>query len=195
MKSVLVTASSSTPISLAEAKEHLRVTTTGDNDYITELIKAAVERVEDLTGRKLMPQTWRTYYDEWPDSDSIELPYGPLIGVASTGIVYKDSEGSSTTLSSTMWDADTAAVPGRVCLDYNDDWPTVTLHNMNPISIDAEYGSTATSLIPHQLIHAAKILIGHWYEHREPIITGAIVSQVPMSVKALCAAKDIRGYR
>lgn len=46
------------------------------------------------------------------------------------------------------------------------------------------YGSTA-STVPAAIRAAMKILIGHWFEHREPVVTGTIVAQMPMSVDAL----------
>lgn len=49
------------PVTLAEMKVHLRTFAgdTGEDDYITGLIKGAREWVEDYSGRALFDQTWR----------------------------------------------------------------------------------------------------------------------------------------
>jgi hypothetical protein len=39
--------------------------------------------------------------------------------------------------------------------------------------------------VPADLLHAVKMLAGHWYENREPIIVGQAISNVPWSVNAL----------
>jgi uncharacterized phiE125 gp8 family phage protein len=54
------------PITLNEAKAHLRVFGTDDDGYITSLIAAARQSAESLTDRALLPQTWELALDEFP---------------------------------------------------------------------------------------------------------------------------------
>lgn len=56
------------PITLSEAKAHLRVTDTVEDALISNLIKAAREEVEQATGLALITQEWRLYLDSWPPS-------------------------------------------------------------------------------------------------------------------------------
>ena len=124
LKTVMVTSSiQGEPITKEDLKNHLRmeVGETAENDYLDSLIKVARDRVEEITNRKLMPQTWRLYLDSWPNKDYISLPYTPLQSVPSTGIVYTNSDGDSTTFSSTGWSASTNVEPGRIVLSlkYN----------------------------------------------------------------------------
>jgi uncharacterized phiE125 gp8 family phage protein len=179
MKTVIVTSATGEPITLAEAKEHLRVNTTDNDDYITNLITVARQRVEEITNRKLMPQTWKVYYDAWPSSgdnyDHIDLPYPPLSTVPSTGIVYTNSDGDSTTFSSTAWASDTVSEPGRVVLEYDDDWPTETLHNRNPIAIEFQCGYSGSTAVPERIKQAIKIILAELYEQREISVVGQSV--------------------
>ena len=60
----LVTAASTYPVTLAEAKLHLRVDSTDEDTLITALITAATEMCEQKTGRAIMQQTWDVTLDK-----------------------------------------------------------------------------------------------------------------------------------
>ena len=54
------------PLSLAEAKAHLRVPHADDDAYISTLIVSARLRVERQTGLRLITQNWSQFMDCWP---------------------------------------------------------------------------------------------------------------------------------
>lgn len=63
------------PVTLAEAKTHLRVTYTDDDALIAELITAARQWFEEQTYRALVTQTWDLKLDELPRGDDpIRVP-------------------------------------------------------------------------------------------------------------------------
>jgi len=187
MKTVLVTSSTGEPITLEDLKAHLRIMPgeTEDDDYLNALISMSREYVEQVTNRKLMPQSWKLYLDAWPDKDYVQLPYGKVVSVPSTGIVYTNSTGDSTTFSSTAWSASTASDPGRVYLEYDSDWPTVTLDNKDPISVEFVCGYSTRAKIPGSIKHAMKVVCSNYYENRESIVTGMTVTASIPIVKAL----------
>ena len=47
----VITPASTYPVSLTEAKSHLKVDTTADDTYITSIIKAATQLSEEYTNR------------------------------------------------------------------------------------------------------------------------------------------------
>lgn len=100
MKISEVTPPTSDPVSVAEAKQHLRAVDSDEDEYIGTLITAAREQVEDITRRALMTQTWDYFLDEWPDDDYITLPWGKLASV--TSVKYKDSDGVETNLTKAL---------------------------------------------------------------------------------------------
>lgn len=59
MQASLTTGPASEPITLAQAKLHLRVDGAGDDALITALIVAAREQAEFLLGQRLVTQTWQ----------------------------------------------------------------------------------------------------------------------------------------
>lgn len=166
MKTVLKTAAAFIPVSIVDAKTHMRVTDTVDNDYIEGLINAATGHVEQITGRKLINQTWYLYLDQFPGDFALTLPFGNTFSV--TSIKYSDQGGVEHTFSSGNYTVDIAAVPGRLVLDFDASWPSDTLFTVNPIVVEfvAGYGAAAAD-VPDGIRHAIKFLVSHWYENRE----------------------------
>lgn len=182
MKTDIVIGPAETPITLVEAKSHC-VATDDDDTYLTDLIEVATEYVESVTGRKLVTQTHKRLLDEWPLNDEIKLPFGRTQSI--TSIVYKDYLGVDTTMDSGDYILDPSSTPGRVVLSYDKSWPSTTLYNVNPITITFVCGYGAASAVPSRLKHAIKMLVAHWYEHREEAVIATIVSNIPKATDAL----------
>lgn len=150
----LVTAPVVEPVSLSRTKDWIRVDISDDDTLIDSLITMARRHLERHLWRAFELQTWDVWLDDWPSGqDYIALPYAPLLAV--THVKYTDSDSDLNAFSTDYWAADTDAEPGRVVLEYDETWPTVTLHPKNPINIrytcgydDTEYtnqGDWATS--------------------------------------------------
>jgi uncharacterized phiE125 gp8 family phage protein len=171
------------PVSLAEAKLHLRVDIADDDTLITALISAAREYFEGATGRALITQKWRLSLETWP-GNVVELPRAPLVSV--DDFEYIDSAGTTTDVGAAVYDVDTDSEPGRIVLAYGQTWPSTTLAIMNPIQIEytAGYGAAATA-VPEHMRQAIKLLVAHWYENREPVSAGEVAREVPFALKSL----------
>jgi uncharacterized phiE125 gp8 family phage protein len=171
MRVTTVTSATGEPITLEEVKKHLRLELgeTNEDDYLEDLIISARQRVEAITGRSLMPESKYYYLDDWEvdNEDYIQIPNPPLRSIPSSGVSYTDSDGDSTTFSSTAWSSDTASIPGRLVLDYNDSWPTDVLDDNNPIRIQFQCGYSTRAAIPRSIKTAMKILVADMYENRE----------------------------
>ncbi len=81
MRLKLITAPAAEPITLAKAKNHLKVDSNDENALITALITAARQLGERETKRAFITQTWKLYLDESPSE--IEIPKPPLQSVES----------------------------------------------------------------------------------------------------------------
>src|SRR5688500_11691380 len=103
------------PVTLDEAKAHLRVTTADDNTLITALIAAARQLVEDFTNRSLITQTWEWRLDAFP-SWTLCVPQAPLVSV--TSIQYVDPSGVTQVLANTEYLVDAQSQPGRITPAY-----------------------------------------------------------------------------
>jgi len=156
---VCYTAPTAEPISLTEAKLHLRLAVdavgaaayTAEDSELTGRIAAVREAAETETWRKLVLQVWDLYLDEWPDEEII-LPYPPLMSVEF--VKYTDTAGVVTTLATTEYIVDRASEPGRIVLGYDKSWPDVELYPVNPIQIRFKCGY----LVPFTATAATDVL-------------------------------------
>lgn len=172
------------PITLAQAKIHLRVDHTADDDLIGALIVAAREYCEDVLGRALIAQTLEGVLDGEP-GDVIELPRPPLISVQS--IKFYDEDDVATIVDPAEYLVDRTSERGRIVLNAEGEWPDVNLRPANSVVIEfsAGYGDAAED-VPAKFRQAMLLLIGHWYTHREEVAVGSGQAlQVPMSAAAL----------
>lgn len=185
MAHVLVTAPASEPVSLAEAKLHLRVDATDEDTLITALITAARQLVEEETWRALVTQTWDYVADEWPAGDSIALPRPPLQSV--TSITYIDEDGVTQTMPAADYIVDT--YQHRVVLAEDAEWPSADLYPTAAVRVRYVAGYGAASAVPGPIKAAMLLLIGHLFENREAVASGAGVAsaELPLGVRALLA--------
>jgi len=171
------------PITLAEAKTHLRIIHDEEDNYIMGLISAARKWCEYYQNRAYITQTITAKCDAFPLT--FVLPMPPLVSV--TSIQYIDTAGSTQTLSSSYYDVDTYAEPGRVTEAYSYSWPaTRIIDNAVTITYVAGYGDPAD--VPEHIKHAIKLMVSHFYEMREPVVENTTITNVPMSVKSLLSA-------
>lgn len=188
-----VTEPTTEPLTLQEAKDHLRLEHNLDDVYVQALIRAAREYVEKVTWRALMNQTWLATACGFPTRcDFIELPKGNLVSVEA--VTYLDGAGVQQTLSPTLYELDQDSVPGRLWLMYGASWPT-TLDRWNAVRVRyvAGYGTT-TDKVPQPVRQAMLLLVSQMYEHRVPEITGTIVAKVNFAVEALLAMYRLRRF-
>lgn len=153
------------PVTLAEAKDQLRVCHNADDTRITNLIVAARQQAEMVSRRQFITATWELKLDDFPlGEDYIKLPYPPLQSV--TSIAYIDADGVSQTLASSVYDVDTHREPGRITLAYNQSWPTIRdQENAVTVTFKAGYGDAAGD-VPDAVKEAIKLYIEDLYDGR-----------------------------
>jgi len=160
------------PITLTEAKAHLKVDHSDEDAYIAALIKAVTTRVEAYTGRSLINTQYQWKLDCFPGGCEMKLPKPPLVSIDS--ITYlASSDGASTDWGSTYYSADTVSQPGRLYPAYEETWPTNVraIQNAVTIKFTAGYGTASTN-VPADLRHGMLMSIGHIYENRQDVVVG-----------------------
>ena len=152
----------SEPVTLSEAKTHLRVDVSTDDTYITTLITAARQIVEKYLNRALINTTYTVLFDRLPTC--IKLLYSPVSSV--TSISYKDTAGASQTLNSSLYVVDTHNEPGQITPAYGADYPS-TYGQADAVTVTyvAGYGASASD-VPDAIKQMILILIGDMYDNR-----------------------------
>ena len=179
----IVTPSSAEPVTLTEAKLHLREDGTEQDTRIESLISAAREYIEGQTGRYLMSQTIRQYFDDFPEIGCpIRLDVAPVQSVSSVN--YLDEDGTSMVLATSDYRSDVTSDTTRIEEGYDSTWP-VTRGVVNCVWVDVVAGYASASAVPRGLRQAILLLVGHWYENIEAVVIGTTPNEVPLAVQSL----------
>lgn len=174
----------SEPVTLAEAKAHLRLEHPLDDVTVTSLIVAAREYVEEYLWRALISQTWDLTIDAFPVfGGDIPLAKGDVQSV--THVRYDDPAGVEQTLASSKYIVDGYPPPRLVLRRAETGWPETTEDALAVrIRFVAGYGATAAA-VPQAIKQAILLLVSQLYEHRTPEVTGAVIGQVKFAFEAL----------
>lgn len=189
------------PVTLAEAKAHLRVDIADDDAYIGTLIKAAREWVEEYLDRTLVHTQWVMRLDKFPDDGTqlVELPRPPMVtsGTATAvAVTFTFENGTTSTYSASDYRVDRNATPGAVGTLYGYAWPP-HLWDDNSISITwwGGYGPTGSS-VPAAIRHAILMLVAHWYDtSRSGVLVGSISKEIEFGVSSLLDSQRWGSYR
>ena len=190
---VRITSPAVEPVSLAFAKQHFRVDTEADDLYIQSLISVARQYVEDVLDITICSTVWEVKYDLFPVW-AIVLPRLPMLDRAVT-VTYRSGDGTYSSLSSaTDFQVDASVLPGRIYPQWARSWPA-TRGDENSVTVrySAGYGDDGQSA-PPIVKHLILLLTAHWYDTRQPAVTGAPQS-VPQTFDTLLAAASMGVYR
>ncbi len=171
------------PVSLADAKQHLRVDTDDDNLYITALISSAREWAETYIDRTFVETQWTMRLDFFPVE--IELPRPPMhTTLTATVVTYTLDTGSTATLSASDYRVDRHSTPGVIRNLYGGSWPS-NRDDQNSITVTwwAGYGADSTKT-PKAIRHAILMLVAYLYERRMAA-DSVPANEIPFGVKSL----------
>lgn len=167
--------STAEPITLLDAKDHLRVSSSADDPLIMSYIAAARDWIENRTRRTCANKTYHLTLDDWPLGGEIVLPRSPLNGSTRVIVQYLPTTAASTgylTLASTNYIVDDQNEPGKLVLKSANAWPTASLKAANAVRVTFRAGYDASTDIPVGIRHAVKLMVGDLYENREGGGTG-----------------------
>lgn len=164
MNRLVIDKPGSEPITLGQAKQHLRVETTDEDAIISMMIKVAREQIEAATGRFLMRQTIDLQFDCF---DNPMRLVAPLVSV--TSVKYIDTAGALQTVAGTTYVVVAPTVRpeprGFIHLALNKDWPTIA-EIANAVTVRCVVGASDPSEVPAALRHAMLLIIADLYENR-----------------------------
>ncbi len=190
-------APTTTPLTLAEAKAQLNISSTSDDVLIARLVSAAATYLENRCNRCWITQTRELKMQTFTDSRYVHdrvvyLPRSPLSTTADPTIAYTDSVGTSTSASSTSFIV-SHDTPGRLSEAFNDNWAaTRNVADDVTITYQAGYGTTQSD-VPEPVRHAVGMLAAHWYRNREAVGEG-MSREVELGIDALLTDEWVPDY-
>lgn len=152
------------PITLAEAKLHLRVDIDDDDSLILSLIDAATSACEHLMGRAIMPQKWQLSACGF--GAGVLVLQRPTV-TAIDSFAYVDPSGATQTLAPVAYrliigsDYTAAVVPA-----YNTSWPAV-MSQPDSVNVVFSCGYADAGNVPGPIKSWIKLMVGALYKNRE----------------------------
>ena len=173
------------PITLSEARAHMRVSHSEEDELIAGLVSSARITVETITRRSLISQKWRLFSDTFPPTSVIKLPHSPVITVES--VKYYDTDGELQTFANSNYWVDLVSAPARLMLRDGVSYPDTQDNRPNAVEITytAGFGERRES-IPSPIRHCVKLLVAHLYENPD-IVSAGQLNEIPMSCDYLLA--------
>lgn len=178
MALTLISGPAQQPVTLAEARLHLRLDASGDppthpEDSLVEMLITAttghLDGADGVLRRALVTQRWRLSLGAFPIG-AIKLPLPPLQSVEAVSYVDADGEEQSF--------ADYAVDPAFGCI--RGAWPSGS-----DVRIDFTAGYGGAGNVPAPLKAAILLHVGHLYANREAVNIGNITTELPLAYDAL----------
>lgn len=181
------------PVSVEEAKDHLRITHDDEDHLVWKYIRAARRYFEWRTGRALFTQTLEIAFDKFP-SDKLILPRAtPLQSI--TSVKYTDSGGTENTWDSSLYVFSTYEEPGYIAPAYGESFPSFTAYPVDPIVVRYIAGTAYASVdeFPEDYKVPILLLVGGEYENREVYsLTPSTAKVIPYGVESYIAQAMVR---
>lgn len=183
------------PVSLDEARDHLRVVPFGyplahpDDSYIESTIAAAKQWVEQYIERPLVTKTIEYYVSNF--QSNIDLPTLPIQDVES--ITYLAQDNTVKTVAVDVYKLKTYADSAKIILAFGKSYPSDVSYEENSITITVTAGYTNgaspdTYPLPAPIKAAMLLIIANLYENRQEDVLGNTrisFNSLPMGVYSL----------
>jgi len=169
----------SEPVTLAQAKSHLRVDDVASDSYIIDLIKAARQSVEARIDSTLMTTTkiMRLSRFDGNDANTIKLFGSPIQSI--TSVKYYDTDNVLQTWSSTNWVENFGGVEhGIIQLADGASWPSITAR-LDAVEITYIAGYTSAGNVPNPIKQAILSIVGTLFLQREDAAVSGSYIEIP----------------
>jgi len=163
-------------ITVAQLKEHLRVDHTDEDTLIEAYRDAAIAWIEDYCNTRLGDVSAVGYMDYFYNA---RFPIGPVNSIAS--VTYTDTANQTATLPTAKYWFDIKTKATRMTFD---NVPDLYDDTFNAVQINMNVGY-AEADIPQPFITAIRWMVAHLYEQRQPIISGSLLTMLPIGLYAI----------
>lgn len=153
-------------LTAAEVKAQCRIEGSDEDALIAVIVLAVTATLDGyhgILGRALITQSWA--FSQASFADAIRLPLAP---VQSATVGYVDADGQTQALEGVFRLHADARSPYLARIDGADLPSVATRDDAVTVTMVCGYGAAASD-VPADIIHAAKLLAAHFYEHREAV--------------------------
>lgn len=140
------------PITLAEMKAFLHVTSNNDDTLIESYITAAREKAESIMNRQLMPATFELYFDAM--QSEIVLPRPPFVSLTS----FQANDG--TAWNDVTHELDDKSTPASLHVTT---WPLIS-SDKNSVKVVYTSGYADVTKVPESIKAWIRIEVGYMYD-------------------------------
>ena len=179
----MVTEPTAEPVTLVEAKLFARIDTDDDDALVTALISSARQCVEEETGRALMTQTRDAFLNHYPQAKEFELSWRDIQSVTYIRALNEDGTYDEVDSGEILLDGKN----GRVGIKTGSPFFPIGVvgdQYFNGFVIRYVSGESDAAYVPEWAKTAIKMLVAHWYEHREAT-TPESQNKVPFHVQMI----------
>lgn len=162
------------PITLDEAKAHLRVVFDDEDDYIASLIVAARQMAEGKLNRTITQRVREQAFCGWGRMPLLKPPFVQIESVS-----YIDADGNEQTLEASDITVTTRSEPAAVALAPALRNSPPPLSNIDEAVIVRYTAGYAPGEVPRPIVQWMLLVIGSLYENRETIVAGVSVTSIP----------------
>lgn len=178
----LVTRPTLWPLTLDEAKVHLRVAHTEQDDLIQSIIESATMQFEKDAQVNVLSTAFKLVLDEAPQEVSgwnahILIWKNPNVEVQS--IKYYNADSEQVELSTDNYEVDNVSAPTRIRLTED----VTVADKLNAFEVNFTVGYAAADDVPEDIKQCIRFLLGHYYENPDAVVTGTQVNELPLSYK------------
>jgi len=167
-------------VSTDDMKVYLRIDGDAENDVVAALVSAATEYCEKYQARKFTNTQYAGNLDNLIVGEKYQLPFFPITEI--DGVVAITDEGEEIEITDISYDLESGIV---VINDLPSALSGYDLDPVIPAKIYFSAGHNENDPVPDTSILALKLLVGHWFEHREAASDGLEVKKVPIAAEAL----------
>jgi uncharacterized phiE125 gp8 family phage protein len=183
-------------VSVEDVKAHVVIDTADDDKLIEAYIRAATLLTEDRTGRILMTADFEYRVDRW--RDPLVIPVAPVRDVSD--ILYLDEDDIERSLDVGAWYEVITSEGAEI--HFTDSFVSPTLSSRQQavrirfsagyVLADASGSGDDPELEQNEMDRLiVLLLVGNWYQAREPIAVGDQLAEIPFSVKSLIEMRRI----
>lgn len=189
---IVIVPAAGAALSVADARRQVRIDPddTNQDEHLAALCAGAQRMVEGELGYPILRQTRQTHLHGFPCGP---IWLGGGAGLSVSELRYFDRGGDPQILASADYLVDAVSRPAAITPAPFRTWPS-TQRRPGAVVIDWQAGWASADDVPQDLLHAMRLLVGHWDQNREAVVVGTISSAIQMSVDALLDPWRIRSF-